>query len=228
MERVRIIRGKIPIIIVAPHGVDDERTAIVAEKATKEIKCYAVINLGWQKSDKVDFMKDYADCNNVTHCHEDVVREEFFDPIIRFKNKILSTEDEVNIFYIHGMSNRHRILANDPTMDIVLGYGAGLPNSITFDLCKKNFFIDRLENLGFTTYEASQGSPMAGWSRSNMNQLFRKWYADMRVNSIQIEIVHEMRESDRIAERTGGYIAEAIVDTLVSKHYTLIGSNKVY
>jgi hypothetical protein len=229
VERVKIIQGRTPIIIVAPHGADDERTALVAEKAAKETKSYAVINMGWQKGEKVDFMNDYADCNNVLHCHEDVVREEFFDPIIRFKNKILSGgTNEVNIFYIHGMSNRHRILANDPMMDMVLGYGVGIPHSITFDLWKKNFFIDRLENLGFTTYEASQGSSMAGWSKNNMNQLFRKWYLDVRVSSIQIEIVHEMRESDRIAERTGGYLGEAIIETLVAKHFTLLGSNKVY
>lgn len=228
MERVRIMQGKAPIIIVAPHGINDERTAIVAEKIAKETKAFAVLNLGWEKSEKVDFMKDYADCNNVAHCHEDVVKEEFLDPIIRFKNKIIKSGVNPYIFYIHGMSNRHRILANDPRMDLVIGYGVGIPNSITFDLWKKNFFIDKLENLGFTTYEASQGSSMSGWSKNNMNQLFRKWYFDTRINSIQIEIIHEIRESNRIAERTGGYLGEAILEVLVAQNYTSIGYSRVY
>ena len=228
MERVRIIQGKAPIIVVAPHGVNDERTALIAEKMAKEMKAFAVINLGWEKSEKVDFMKDYADCNNVSHCHEDVVKEEFFDPIIRFKNKILRSGADPYIFYIHGMSNKHRIMANDPMMDLVIGYGVGIPNSITFDLWKKDFFIDRLENLGFTTYEASQGSSMSGWSKNNMNQLFRKWYIDTRIQSIQIEIIHEMRENNKIADRTGGYLSEAILDTLVAKHYSLLSSSRVY
>lgn len=228
MERVRIIQGKSPIVIVAPHGVDDDRTGLLAEGIAKEIRAYAVINLGWERSTSVDFMNDKADCNNVVHCHEDVVKEEFLDPIIRFKNRIVSSGQNAFIFHIHGMSNKHRIMANDPTMDIVLGYGAGVPSSITFDLWKKNFLVSKLEDLGFTTYEASQGSAMSGWSRNNMNQLFRKWYPDSNVHSIQIEIVHELRESNRLAERTAGYVSEAILETVIAKHFSLIGHNKVY
>lgn len=228
MERVRIINGKSSIIVVAPHGPDDERTALIAEKVAKEITCSAVINLGWERGEKVDFMKDKADCNNVSHCHEDVVREEFLEPLLRFKNSVLKRNKEAYIFYIHGMSNKHRILANDPTMDVVIGYGAGVPNSITFDLWKKGFLIDRLENLGFTTYEASPGSSMSGWSKNNMNQLFRKWYNDSNVSSLQIELVHELRESNRVAERTACYLAEAIIDTVVSNRFGMVGYSKVY
>ena len=77
MERVSVIEGKSPIIIVAPHGYkgDDENTDLIAEEIANALHCYAVINRGWERSDSVDFMKDKADCNNVYHCKEDVVRE---------------------------------------------------------------------------------------------------------------------------------------------------------
>jgi phage replication-related protein YjqB (UPF0714/DUF867 family) len=228
MERVRIINGKTPIIIMAPHGVDDDRTSIIAERIAQEIHCFAVINLGWERNDSVDCMRDKADCNNSLHCHEDVVKEEFLEPLMRYKNKILSNQKEVYIFHIHGMSNKHRITANDPTMDLVLGYGAGIPNSISFDPWKKNFIVNLLEEMGFGTYEASQGSSMSGWSKNNMNQLFRKWYPDPRVHSLQIEIVHELRESNRAAERTGVYLSEAIMETITAKQFSLTTSNKVY
>jgi len=228
MERVRIIQGNSSIIIVAPHGVDDERTSIIAEKIAAGLKCYGVINLGWERSDKVDFMKDKADCNNVSHCHEDVVREEFLDPILRFKNRILKSGKEAFVFYIHGMSNKHRILANDPTLDIVVGYGVGNPSSISFDVWKKNLFMEKLEEVGFTAYEASQGSNMSGWSKNNMNQLFRKWYFEEKVNSIQLELVHELRESNSAAERAADYLAEAIVETVVANKFNISGYSRIY
>jgi phage replication-related protein YjqB (UPF0714/DUF867 family) len=228
MERVKIISGKIPVIIVAPHGVDDERTSTIAQRISEEIHSFAVINLGWERSQNVDFMKDKADCNNTLHCYQDVVKEEFLDPIIRYKNKILKTNNEAYIFYIHGMSNKHRITANDPTMDIVVGYGVGIPNSITFDPWKKNCLVSTLEELGFGTYEASQGSSMSGWSKNNMNQLFRKWHYEPKVNSIQLELVHELRESNKAAEWTAVYLSEAIIEAIQAKKFNISVSNKIY
>ena len=136
MERVSVIEGSIPVIVVAPHGFhgDDENTDLIAETIASTIDAYAVINRGWERGDTVDSFKDWADCNNVYHCKEDVVREEFLEPIIRFKNKILKKEQLAYIFYIHGMGNRHRAVAKDPYLDAVLGYGAGKPNSFSCDI----------------------------------------------------------------------------------------------
>lgn len=228
MERVRIVQGKTQAIIVAPHGVNDERTALIAERIARRTNSFAVLNTGWERSNKVDCMMDKADCNNVNHCLEDVVKEEFLDPIIRFKNRIVNSKKEAYIFYIHGMSNRHRIIANDPTMDIVIGFGEGIPNSITFDMWKKDFLIECLEDMGFGTYQSSQGGLMSGWSKNNMNQFFRKWYYESNVNSLQIELVHEIRESDRAAERTADYLADALSEAIVTKKFNLASINKVY
>lgn len=230
MERVRLVSGKNPIIIVAPHGFknDDERTALIAEEISKFLQSYAVINLGWERHEKVDYMLDFADCNNIKHCHEDVVKEEFLDPIIRFKNRILKQNKKVHIFYIHGMSNKHRVMANDPTMDIVVGYGTGLPNSFSCETWKKDLFVNSMERLGISTYEGSLGGPMSGWTRNNLNQLFRKWYFEPLVQSMQIEIVHELREDDDISKATAEYVAEAIERTANAKEFKTMNLNKIY
>lgn len=104
MERVSVIRGKAPVIVVAPHGFeqDDQNTALIAESIANEINCYAVINRGWERCLDIDVLNDKADCNNVYHCKEDVVREEFLEPIVRFKSRILYSHDEAFLIFIHG------------------------------------------------------------------------------------------------------------------------------
>lgn len=230
MERVKIKSGERPIIIVAPHGHEnnDERTTIIAESIANNINAYAVINQGWERNISVDCFKDKADCNNINHCHEDVVKDEFLDPILRFKSKILKKYDSVSVFHIHGMSNKHRIMANDPSMDIVVGCGLGIPPSLTCEEWKKDLFIHLMESSGVIAYEGSIGGPMSGWSRSNMNQLFRKWYHDSHVQSMQIEIVHELRENDEIAEMTGQQLADAIKLVCESKNFTSKRVNRIY
>lgn len=213
MERVKIVRGKSPIIFVAPHGLDDENTDFITEKLAEMTKSYAVINKGWKKGNKVDCLNDIANCNKISHCCDDVVKDEFLDPIIRFKSQILKSNKEAYIFYIHGMSNKHRIMANDPTMDIVLGYGAGSPNCFTFDKDKKDLLIELLENSSIIAYEASKNSQMAGWSKENMNQFFRKFHVDLRVKSLQIEIIHELREEKNICTEVAKYLGECLLKT---------------
>lgn len=230
MERVKIVSGDRPIIIVAPHGHEnnDEKTTLIAETIANNIDAYAVINQGWERDKLVDCMKDRADCNNTNHCHEDVVKDEFLDPILRFKSKILKKNNSVFVFYIHGMSNRHRIMANDPSMDFVVGYGLGIPASLTCDEWKKDLFIHLMESSGMIAYEGASGGVMSGWARNNMNQLFRKWYYDPRVQSMQIEIVHELRENDDIAIITAEQIGDVVKLVADSKSFVSKRTNRVY
>lgn len=221
MERVSIIEGKKPILVVAPHGFDgdDENTSIIAEAIANVTDGYAVINRGWERDETVDFLNDKADCNNVNHCHEDVVREEFLDPILRFRSRILKKYDTVYMYMIHGMGNKHRILAGEPQLDVVIGYGAGSPNSHTCDLWRKNLFMALLTDAGMTTMQGKKGGAMSGWARSNMNQLFRKWYPDPSVQALQIEIVHELRKDRDTALLCAEYLALAMIDMLSRKNF---------
>lgn len=222
MERVSIIAGHLPIIIVAPHGFngDDENTSIVAEHTANSIGAYAVINRGWERAENVDYMLDKADCNDVNHCHEDVVKEEFLEPILRYRNKILQTSPIVHIYFIHGMSNKHRKIANDPNLDMVIGYGAGSPDSHTCSIWRKDLLCHLLNEAGVHTWEGKKGGPMSGWARSNMNQLFRKWYPDPQVQSMQIEIIHDLRSSSDAAIITAEYLATAVKDILAVKSFS--------
>jgi len=216
MERVSIIEGRKPIIVVAPHGYDndDERTALIAEAIANTLGCYAVINRGWERADKVDIFNDKADCNNAQHTHEDVVKEEFLDPIIRFRNRIRKQHSVVHLYMIHGMSNKHRTLCGDSKLDMVIGFGAGSPDSFTCDTWRKDAFIHLLGESGLTVYEGKKGGAMSGWSRQNMNQLFRKWYSDPTVQAMQIEIINELRADNDIAQLTAEYLASAMDDML--------------
>ena len=230
MERVRTISGNTPVLIVAPHGFDgdDEKTAFIAEIVVKNLNACGVINLGWERGVSVDFMKDKADCNNVNHCHEDVVKEEFLDPIIRYKDRLIQKNSKVCMFHIHGMSNRHRLIANDPKMDMVVGYGEGYPQSLSCDLWKKNMFIHLMEGLGVRVYEGSSGGKFSGWGKNNMNQLFRKWYFEPKVQSMQIEIVHELRSEESIASETAYCITKVIEKIICSNGYDYYATNNIY
>ncbi len=215
MERVSIKQGVNPIIIVAPHGFkgDDENTDLLADLISSHADCYAVINRGWERADDVDIFQDKADCNNIQHCLENVVKDEFLDPIIRFKNKIRrQTNEPCYIFYIHGMADKHRKLADDLDLDIVLGYGAGRPNSYTCEIWQKDFMLNSLDEAGFGVREGRKGGSMSGWARNNLNQYFRKWDYDTGVCSMQLEIIYEMRKNQEFVELVAEEISKSILN----------------
>jgi hypothetical protein len=211
MERVVLIEGDSPVLVVAPHGPDDKNTDLIAERVAIESGAFAVINKGWRRSNSVDFAKDLANCNNLKHIHSDVVKEEFLEPILRFKNRIRRKYDEkVFVFLIHGCSNEVRKIAQDADLDIVLGHGEGNPPSYS---CNENFmkaFAHHLFNEGFSVYEGAAGGKYAGKSKNNLNQLFTRWYPDNYVESIQLEIVHEMRCDFDFVDLTISGITSAI------------------
>lgn len=194
MERVALIEGDLPVILVAPHGVDDENTAQLAETIAKYIGAFAVINQGWKKSTKVDYWNDLANCNNIEHLHEDVVREEFLDPLLRYVHRIKNNIDErVFVFNLHGCSDNVRAKAEDDELDIIVGYGSGNPSNYSCKIKIKDAFIYYLENQGYGVYEGKAGGRYAGRSHLNLNQLFKQWYNYDNVHSMQLEIVNEHR-----------------------------------
>lgn len=217
MERVSVIQGKLPVLILAPHGYkgDDVNTDIIARKVAKKLNSYAVINNGWERSETVDIWKDKANCNNVSHCHEDVVKEEFLDPIMKIKSKILNYSGIMHIFIIHGMSSKH--VQKNKNVDIVVGYGSGSPDSLSCNIWRKNCIIHELETQGLNVYEANKNGIFSGWAKNNMNQLFRKWYHDESVQSFQLEIIDGLRDSDEICDMLGDCIKKAIENYLFTK-----------
>lgn len=214
MERVAALEGELPLLVVAPHGPDDHNTDIIAEKIAAEMDAYAVINYGWRRSEKVDYWKDQANCNNVAHLQEDVVKEEFLDPILRFKSRCIRDFGFCYMFCIHGVGNYVRKKAQDDSLDLIIGYGAGKPPSFSCEPRLKDAFIYYAEKHGFGAYEGAAGGQFAGKAKNNLNQLFRRWYPNQRVHSLQIEIVREFREDKEIAEIAAMELASIMDDLL--------------
>ena len=212
MERVSIRDGKQPIIILAPHGADDDNTNHLAMHLAETLDACAVINNGWERAPAVDFWNDKANCNDISHCHQPVVKEEFLDPILDYVYKLRNSKlgggsffDTLYVFIIHGFS-----LPKKP-VDIILGYGEGKPQRHTCDLWRKSALGYFLAQKGFEVALGAAGSNYAGWGHNNLNQLFRDiWYPDESVQSIQIEVGRAWRESPADAMLFAKELAETI------------------
>lgn len=202
MERVSIIKGKKPVIFVSPHSLDDKNTDFIAKEAAESMNAYAVINNGWKKSKDHDYFEEKADCNKISHCEEDVVLQEFLQPILAFKNRILRKHKNCYVFIIHGIGN----WINDEYDDLDLIVGTGKDELVqmwgmksrpycTFVPWKRELFMwlmeneaDRIPYHGITKY--------AGRHKNNLNQIFKtQKYQDRNVLSMQIEVNYDERRN---------------------------------
>ena len=211
MLRVAAIKGDYPAVVVVPHGFDDPNTSIVGEQIIKELDCYGVINYGWERSDTFDYYKDKANCNNVEHLHEDVIKQEFLEPIFKFVNRIEMEGNVANVFIIHGVSNEIRKGFPDPP-DIILGFGNGTPPSFSCEKWVKDAFADLLRSQGLSVYFGKAGGKYSGRAKNNLNQVFQKWYPNDTVQSIQLEIVRYLRKNVDVSKLTGDIISMCIED----------------
>lgn len=212
-ERVSIVESRKvqkPILFIAPHGFDDEFTDVIAETAANSTNSFGVFNRSWERAEKVDYLKDKANCNNVLHLQEDVVREEFLDPIIRFQNRILNNHEKMYVFILHGMGDENRNYV--PDVDVVIGYGAGQPHSHTCKHWMKNLLTHLFGELDLTAYQAKTGSKFSGWSKNNLNQYWRKHEVDTSVHSFQIQIIKSQRRNKAQSQLFGEILA-TIVDS---------------
>ncbi len=193
MERVIVIRNESPLLLVSPHGraSDDDFTSIITEMLSENLECSCVINQGWKRADEYDYEKGKANCNNVEHIHSDVVKEEFLDPIMSIVSSIENEFSEAQIITIHGMGRqaRKKVCGN---MDGVLGYGN--PNQPSCELWRKNAFLYCTHRNKLNFFQGKSGGAYSGANKNNLNQLYRKWYNDHSVNSMQLELVKELRE----------------------------------
>jgi hypothetical protein len=207
MERVTTIRGSLPILFIAPHGFDDKHTDTLAEAAAEEIGAYAVINRGWERADKVDDLKSKANCNNIDHIYEDVVSDEFLDPIDRYYSQIVTKHGGMYYFVIHGCGN----IGTDPNLSAILGYGDGNKPSLTCSLDMRCYFHNQIKSDGlWTIWHAGPGSKFSGWDRKNLNQFWRKHQEDADVLGFQLEFVTAVRKTKADAEMSGKYLGSVV------------------
>lgn len=222
-DRVSVIHGKKPIIIVCPHGADDTNTDVIAEACANSLDSYAVINRGFERSQVVDVLKDKADCNRVDHATEEIVYEEYLKPILNFvkMSRQAHPNKNVSIYYIHGFGN-HVEKDTGRAIDIILGYGESeRVNSYTCPIWKRNLFIDsyRAFRTSGDVYIGKGGGKYAARASNNMTQYFRKQANNHNVDSIQIEIALRLRETTSQAELTGFTLSTVFSEIYMANTY---------
>ena len=196
-QRVSIVEGKKPFILIAPSGPNDVNTDLLTEILANKLNSYAVINWGWERSTKIDYLKGKADCNNTDHYFlpnttniSGLVYEEFLEPIIRFKNRILRSSGQyrqtVYQFIIQGVSG------NDlpPNIDVVIGDGS--PHN-TCEQWLSKIFIYMANVEGLKAHIAKSGSVLAGSYKTHLNRYFS--HQQNSVQSMQIEISLRLRKN---------------------------------
>jgi N-formylglutamate amidohydrolase len=219
MERVTTTHGDNPALIIAPHDPDDTHTGLIAEIVAQKVNGYSLINWGWERDANVDQNASKANCNDVSHCKQDVVREEFLEPLQNYVNQILSDHDEALIYILHGVGNQFGKTKKPP--EIIVGYGAGTKPSHSCDELYKDAFLYLLDAQNFEAYEGAAGGDYAGRGRNNLNQLYRKHDYDTAVHSMQIEIVRKLRNDEQVARTTADRLAKCI-----ATHIDFVQSNR--
>lgn len=210
MERVSLIYGENPILIVVPHGADHENLAKAGEMLAQDVGGFAVINRGWVRSQRVDHESDLANCNDIRHLREDVVREEFLNPVLRMASRIKKKYSESALMIVLlPCSEDAKSVADGEMLDLVVGYGSGNPPSYSCGARTKNAMIHFLQEEGFGVYEGAAGSKYSGKAKNSLNQLFvRSHEAD--VESIQLAVVDDMISDDPMIAMTVEGLVSAI------------------
>lgn len=226
-ERVTVITGKNPVLFVAPHGYDDTNTGHIAETAAAITQGSAVINWGFERSQNVDVVNDLANCNSVKHCREDVVEDEFFMPILKWRattNGLPYKKPKQHryIVYVHGCGDIvHQ--QTGTTVGFILGTGCGVKkDSLTCQDWQRNALSDGLSGAlpGAECFVAKAGSRYAGRDSDNLVQYFRKHYRDTTVDAVQIEIPWCWRKDQAHYEQVGETLGLAILGLLPFTNYT--------
>lgn len=223
------------VLLVAPHAADDARTAIIVERAAKDLNCAAIINYGFQSSKCVDVDKDLADCNKCSHVKEPVVFDEFLMPIYKVVSKAMDRYNKLHpwfhtpvdptaclIFYVLGCSDEVNVKANE-RVECVVGWGQGQKkDSPSCKMWRKNLFVDKYRNkmdmlkaMLFPTKfgEVVEGCGFGRYSgrgTEEMNQFFRKHQSNPFVDSMQICYPEWVRETDQLACAMGITLAEIV------------------
>lgn len=210
MERVSLVHGENPILIVVPHGAEHENLAKAGEMLAHDLGGFAVINRGWRRSQRVNHAEDLANCNDVRHLHEDVVREEFLNPVLRMVARIKRNYSEsVLMFVLLPCGEDAKRSADGEMLDLVVGYGAGNPPSYSCGARTKNALIHFLQEEGFGVYEGDAGSRYSGKAKNSLNQLFVR-SQETDVESVQLAVVGDMISDDPMIAMTVEGLVSAV------------------
>lgn len=222
-QRVGYIKGLsgTPAIVIAPHGFDDTNTDIIVETIQEDLQCTSIINYGWERSDKFDYFKDKANCNSIKHVFEDVVKQEFLEPIMDSYSFHINQGIYPALFIIHGVHDSIRKNSNAKNLDLIIGTGYG--NTISCDDWSKFCFCKLLSINLFNVFLGKENGNYAGNSPDNLNQIlnhpnYRNEYSLAERCSFQVEIVKNLRSTKQRAIQTGHVISDSINAFMIAKN----------
>jgi len=215
-ERVSVGYGTAPVLLVAPHGhqLDDSNTAELTVAAAEAIDANYVVNRGWRRDTTVDQIASKANCNDFRHCLEDVVKDEFLDPINDVITAAYANQDDLIIVCVHGMGNGIRTTSKAPKLGAVVGYGEGKPPKYTCDLWVKDCFVDLMNAHICETWEGAPGGQFSARGNNNLTQALRQH----GTQSLQVEIVYGLRDTPKNAEKIGKDIGLLLKELLKYDH----------
>lgn len=218
-ERVSVYHSTEPIIIIAPHGPDDDSTVDLALHIAEHLNANAIVNNGFEKADKVNCNSDLADCNRISHIMDQSIISEFYDPLDTMVNKIAGTK---YIFTIHGFGLRIE-KQEKKKIDLILGYGLGAKkNKLTCAEDRIKCFASYYKVLSQSIPSIALGEVcvgkggglFGGYSSDNIIQLYTSRTGNSNVRAMQLEFSNRMRKtlisSSLTLETYGEYIAECI------------------
>lgn len=216
-DRVSVLTGSEPFLIVAPHGhdLDDTNTGLLAETITGLVDGYLVANNGWRRSKQVDELNGLANCNDRDHVQADVVRDEFYVPIETAVGAITENPDPFEfplVLMIHGIGNRVRKDVGEPKLDVIVGWGNGDKPRPTCEKERREFFVDLLAQSGMGVFEGKAGGGYSAHSLKNLTQVVHREYG---VDVLQLEFIMHRREKAEI-NTTAKHVA-AVLKGLVNK-----------
>jgi hypothetical protein len=202
---LEFVLGSSPILLICPHGHpdDDTNTDIITKKLAASLDAFAVINMGFSRTDTTPDVKNLkANLNNADHVDDHV--PVFGEKIKEFQREILSFFNTCNVFIIHGMADR------DDNVDVVLGYGKAKTPSYTCSENYKNELAYQLTKAKLVVKQGGVGSKYSAASSTNMNQYFKKHGLSVSTNSIQIELTNALRNPVAEAEKTAKKLSRVI------------------
>ncbi|WP_041273188.1 radical SAM family protein [Desulforapulum autotrophicum] len=227
MNDIEIIPGNINILLIAPHGhdEDDKNTGKLVRHVAEQSGCYAIINEFYGRKAEASRR---INLNNLPEI-EKHLQDGFLKPLIAYKNEIIKANGNALIFWIHGAKNKSvegdiqkGTDVNPDVVKVLVGYGQKTENNrYTAEPITANTLIEALTKNGLDAVAANPDKKVdvkkgiysyCGHDITNMNQLFKnKEYLDPNVESVQLEFRMEgCRDNEKNIKSTAESIARAI------------------
>lgn len=208
VSHIKSINKNVPVVIIAPFGNKHLNTDFISETIIDTLSCTGIINHGWEKSLHFDYFKDKADCFNLDHIKCEVIKDEFYDPIINSYNNYLNLGHIPMIFIISGIVNK---FITDRNMDLLISNG--YDKSITCADFYKYLFLTKCQTLKLNAFKTSSVSIFNDASNNCLTQILNdidNKYFDLEKNCMHIRISESIRSDKTIAKQTAFQLSNCI------------------